>query len=114
MSGAGILLSGPLAQAIGWALVHLLWQGVLVAAVLANAHLSQFVLGWMTGVLLLSLRLLCGWARAHRIATRDAVEATPHWQRAARRLAHALRIRNAIHLLESAAVEVPTVIGWLR
>src|SRR6267378_7233532 len=29
------MLSGPLAQAIGWALLHLLWQGVLVAAILA-------------------------------------------------------------------------------
>src|SRR5436190_9972348 len=31
------LLSGPLADALGWALVHLLWQGVLVAAILAAA-----------------------------------------------------------------------------
>src|SRR5713226_8702135 len=28
-------LTGPMAQAIGWALLHLLWQGVLVAAILA-------------------------------------------------------------------------------
>src|SRR5436190_87810 len=35
MSALGTLLSGPLAHAIGWALVHLLWQGVLVAAILA-------------------------------------------------------------------------------
>src|SRR5260221_11669119 len=28
-------LAGPMAQAIGWALLHLLWQGVLVAAILA-------------------------------------------------------------------------------
>src|SRR5689334_8969074 len=189
------LFSGPLAHAIGWALVHLLWQGVLVAAILAaalalmskrsanarylaacgalvvlvalgvatavhvyepgvegsaisldglkpvlhssafeisesataaapstwqtivafaNSHLPQFVLAWMVGVLLLSVRLMFGWLRAHRIATRNASEATPEWQRAARRLAHALRIRGAIRLLESAAVEVPTVIGFLR
>lgn len=31
------LSTGPLAQAIGWALVHLLWQGTLVALVLAAA-----------------------------------------------------------------------------
>src|SRR5213593_3378924 len=31
------LFSGPLAHAVGWALVHLLWQGVLVAAILAAA-----------------------------------------------------------------------------
>jgi len=29
------LLSGPLAQAIGWALLHLLWQGAVVAGLLA-------------------------------------------------------------------------------
>ncbi|MEK6371857.1 MAG: M56 family metallopeptidase [Acidobacteriota bacterium] len=202
MSAIITLLSGPVAHAIGWALVHLLWQGVLVAAILAaalalmqrqsanarylaacgalvlllafgaatayhvyepaapaaligvaapasgavwqpgaaattpdletanaettwrdtvaavalfaNAHLTQFVFAWMLGVLLLSLRLMFGWIRAHRIATRDAVDATPDWQRIAARLAHALRIRGAIKLLESAAVEVPTVIGWLR
>ena len=199
MSAIVTLLSGPVAHAIGWALVHLLWQGVLVAAILAaalalmqrqsanarylaacgalvlllafgaatayhvyepaapasallsdgaaafmppdgglkpaaplvaetttwrdtvasvavfaNAHLTQFVFAWMLGVLLLSVRLMFGWIRAHRIATRDAVDATADWQRIARRLAHALRIRGAIKLLESAAVEVPTVIGWLR
>src|SRR5437762_7838536 len=37
MSAMDSILSGPLAQAIGWALVHLLWQGVLVAAILAAA-----------------------------------------------------------------------------
>src|SRR5438045_1383461 len=148
MSALGTLLSGPLARAIGWALVHLLWQGVLVAAILAaalalmqkrsanarylaacgalvllvalgvataihvyepavetaaigvdglkplpqsaafdfsasatapattwqtivafaNAHLPQFVLAWMVGVLLLSVRLMFGWIRAHGIA----------------------------------------------
>src|SRR5437667_169497 len=35
MSTFSTLLSSPLAHAIGWALVHLLWQGVLVAAILA-------------------------------------------------------------------------------
>ncbi len=201
MSALATLLSGPLAHAIGWALVHLLWQGVLVAAILAaalalmqrrsanarylaacgalvlllvlgavtaysvyepampdvapaavsvdglkpvlqgaqaritesvtaapatwretlssaaafaNAHLPQFVMVWMLGVLLLSVRLTFGWVRAHRIATRNASEASGEWQRIARRLAQALRIRGAIRLLESAAVEVPTVIGWLR
>jgi hypothetical protein len=29
------LLTGPLAQAIGWALLHLLWQGAIVAGILA-------------------------------------------------------------------------------
>src|SRR2546423_14919420 len=35
MNGIGTLLGSPLGQAIGWALLHLLWQGLLVAAILA-------------------------------------------------------------------------------
>src|SRR4051812_40585485 len=147
MNGISNLLGTPLAQAIGWALLHLLWQGVLVAAILAatlallskqsanarylascgalallvvlgaatayrsyegngelgvgsrseivlapaaapsaapdvadsntplatphplinytKSHLPQIVLVWLTGVLLLSVRLLFGWLRAH-------------------------------------------------
>jgi beta-lactamase regulating signal transducer with metallopeptidase domain len=199
MNGISTLLGTPLAQAIGWALLHLLWQGVLVAAILAatlallskqsanarylascgalallvvlgaatayrsyegsgelgvgsgseatnfaplvagaanvsadraisntprptphplmdytKSHLPQIVLVWLTGVLLLSVRLLFGWLRAHSIAKKNATEAAPEWQRSARRLAHALKLRRAVQLLESAAVEVPTVIGWLR
>ncbi|HEV7570858.1 MAG TPA: M56 family metallopeptidase [Thermoanaerobaculia bacterium] len=195
MNTISTLLGTPLAQAIGWALLHLLWQGVLVAAILAatlallskqsanarylascgalallvvigsatayraydasqeiatdrevsfapvqtgtvtftaepttsapesrlallasftKSHLPQIVLVWLTGVLLLSIRLLFGWLRAHSIAKKNATEAAPEWQSSARRLAHALKLRRAVQLLESAAVEVPTVIGWLR
>jgi len=196
MNGISALLGSTIAQAIGWALLHLLWQGVLVAAILAatlallskqsanarylascgalallvvlgaatayqaydgnraiasgsgsdlvfapvasavtltadttslapesrlamlasftKSHLPQIVLVWLTGVLLLSIRLLFGWLRAHSIAKKNATEAAPEWQRSARRLAHALKLRRAVQLLESAAVEVPTVIGWLR
>src|SRR5712664_818852 len=35
MNGIGTLLGSPIGQAIGWALLHLLWQGLLVAAILA-------------------------------------------------------------------------------
>ncbi|HEX8153283.1 MAG TPA: M56 family metallopeptidase [Thermoanaerobaculia bacterium] len=189
------ILSGPMVQAIGWALVHLLWQGALVAAVLgatlsvvsrnrsnlryliscgalmlmlvlgiatawktyeepatrafplaqwtsnafdagdmvlgvataptwrervavvttmARAWLPQIVLTWLIGVALLSARLLVSWLRAHQLARRNAVPATDEWQRTMRRLAEALKLRRAVRLLESAAVEVPTVVGWMR
>ncbi|MEA2163038.1 MAG: hypothetical protein QOK37_1165 [Thermoanaerobaculia bacterium] len=202
MNALGNLLGTPLAQALGWALVHLLWQGVLVAAILAatlallskqsanarylascgalmllvilgaatayrsyegggelgvgsgiervsiplaasnsapsasetpglsshtppptphtpfltfaKSQLPKVVFIWLTGVLLLSVRLLFGWLRAHAIAKRNARDAAPEWQHAARRLARKLNLRRAVQLLESAAVEVPTVIGWLR
>lgn len=197
------LLSGPVAQAIGWALLHLLWQGVLVAAILAATlalmknqkanlrylascgalvtllvllvatavraydptsastaagsfpstvsmhaatlldttadlapvtaketlttaqlfaravataapHLPTIVMIWAIGVLLLSVRLLFGWIRAHELARRNATPAGREWQRAAARLSEALRLRRGVELLESAAVEVPTVIGFVK
>ena len=194
------LLTGPLAQAIGWALLHLLWQATIVAAILAavlalmskqsaNARyvtacgalaivfamfvatairaydpaaapivlddpvaatetirvsLSQIpvllaesaaqglkervllaaasartklpliVAIWLAGVVLLSSRLLVSWIRARQLVRRGAQPATHEWQRVATRLSSALGLRRAVQLLESAAVEVPSVIGTLR
>jgi beta-lactamase regulating signal transducer with metallopeptidase domain len=192
------LLSSPLAHAIGWALLHLLWQGVVVAGILAAAlallskqsartryavscsalalllvlgvatawraydpleaqvagsgdvaaqpvslaevpklilaaaasdtwheqaatlvrsaqtSLPFVVLLWLTGVVFLSSRLTLGWLQTQRIARRNAVPASLNWQRTAVVLADALQLRRAVTLLESTAVEVPSVIGWLR
>ena len=206
MSSIPAILGSPLAQAIGWALVHLLWQGVLVAAILAAAlallqrrsanaryfascaafvallflggattvrtynngftpvdpvieettpaeitqpiaaaestadptetvaaptsitwldraatvvafaseHLPQIVLFWLVGVAFFSTRLVVGWIGAYRMAARYTHPASADWQRTLARTAAALKLRRAIRLLESAAVEVPTVIGWMR
>ena len=43
-----------------------------------------------------------------------AVPAVAGWQEMATRLCRRLHITRSIQLLESAAVEVPTVIGWLK
>ncbi|HYC88035.1 MAG TPA: M56 family metallopeptidase [Thermoanaerobaculia bacterium] len=192
------LLTGPVAQAIGWALLHLLWQATIVAGILAavlslmsrqsaNARyivscgalalvfsmfvatavraydpaaapvaasaattetikisltdipvlvaqtaaaglkdraLSAFssargmlpsVVGlWLAGVVLLSARLLVSWVRARRLVRRAARPAAPELQLMAIRLSDALGLRGAVKLLQSAAVEVPSVIGSLR
>ncbi|HEY8183015.1 MAG TPA: M56 family metallopeptidase, partial [Thermoanaerobaculia bacterium] len=205
MNGIEMILAGPLGKAIGWALVHLLWQGVLVAAILAatlallqrqtanarylascgalillialgiatgyraydpgaapvmpaavaayiedsssdvtigeqqaaaaeapvpaattgqdvfvstitfaNAHLAQIVAIWLLGVVILSTRLIVGWVGAHRLTTRRSHVASSQWIRSLNRIADSLQLRRSVTLLESAAVEVPTVIGWLR
>jgi len=194
------LLTGPLAQAIGWALLHLLWQATLVAAILAavlklmsrqsagaryvvscgalaivfsmfvatairaydpaaepiatesaaaqptkvklsfsdisalvaqtaavslrerllaaatsaRQALPSIVGIWLAGVFLLSARLLVSWIRARRLARRGSQVASAHWHLVAARLANALGLRRAVTLLESSAVEVPSVIGSLR
>ncbi|HKO02912.1 MAG TPA: M56 family metallopeptidase, partial [Thermoanaerobaculia bacterium] len=193
------LLDSPVAQAIGWALLHLLWQGALVAGILAaslallknrganvryivscaalallialpiatawsayetplplepetaapmfsrvvgellvtpatsqpaadvtfveraqqfargaKTYIPQIVLVWLIGVAFLSLRLMYGWLEARRLARDGATTASPDWQRALARIADAMQLHRAVTLLESAKVEVPTVIGWLR
>ena len=193
------LLTGPLAQAIGWALLHLLWQATIVAGILAAvlaliprqsanarysaacgalglvfalfiatawraydpavAHVSpaplteaqatkitlnnvpvvlatiaaetwrdrllsmvasarqtlpSIVAVWLMGVVFLSSRLLLSWMRARRLAKTNAQPASIQWQRVARRLSESLGLRRAVRLLESSAVEVPSVIGMLR
>lgn len=191
MSGVEFL-TGAVSQAVGWALLHLLWQGTVIAALLgtvltlmdrrsANArylvacaalaillacgavtavrnyepplsppavtatigsalpaaeapasnavsvsepasfewrpflrtHLPEIVLLWMIGVALLSVRLLGSWIRALSLAA-GAAPAPPQWQRTLLHLSEALRLRRVVRLVESAAVEVPTVIGWVR
>jgi beta-lactamase regulating signal transducer with metallopeptidase domain len=194
------LLTGSIAQAIGWALLHLLWQATIVAGILAavlallprrsataryaaacgalalvfamfaatavraydpaaspiatssNAHadeslsvplskipsvivatategwrdramdavtsarqsLPSVVAIWFLGVVFLSSRLLISFVRVQTLSRRGVREAGEEWQRVAARLAEALGLKRAIRLLESAAVEVPSVLGSLR
>lgn len=187
MSAIEAMLGTPLAQAIGWALVHLVWQGAVVAGLLAavlallqrqsshvrylvscgamllllalagatayraydaggdttlspataqtaiaadttpsqpadaptllartRAWLPEIVLFWLAGVAALSIRLAGGWLRAQRLAKRNATPAADEWQRTVARLASALGIDRTISLLHSTAVDVPTVLGWMR
>lgn len=190
MTAIETILGSPLAQAIGWALVHVVWQGAILAGVLAallalmqrqsaqaryavscaamllivvlaaatgvrvydkqaakeaavaapapavasalddsvtqqpsdsgtflsatRATIPYIVFTWLLGVALLSARLAGGWMRAQRLAKRDSYDASPEWQRTVRRLSEALALRRGVQLLHSAAVEVPTVLGFLR
>ncbi|HEY2093837.1 MAG TPA: M56 family metallopeptidase [Thermoanaerobaculia bacterium] len=189
----GSIFSSPLAQSIGWALLHLVWQGAIVAAILAAAlalmgrrtanaryaiscaalallpilaaitawrayeepplpleggaailraqtlpldvakaaavhatratlrsfgeiahdALPNVVLLWLVGVTVLSIRLVVSWSRIKKLAL-TAEPASETWQRTLARLASGLALQRGVAILESAAVEVPTVIGWLK
>jgi beta-lactamase regulating signal transducer with metallopeptidase domain len=192
------LLTGPVAQALGWALLHLLWQATIVAGILAavlalmskqraNARyavscgalglvfvlfvatavraydpavapiaeetsasdsvrisltqipvllaqsaaegakdrvvealtaareaLPSIVAIWLAGVLLLSARLMVSWIRARRLVRVGAQPASDELQLTAIRLSNALGLRSAVKLLQSASVEVPSVMGTIR
>ena len=75
---------------------------------------SVVVAIWSLGVLALSLRLLGGWMLTRRL-TRHAVAAvTPAVDAAARRIAERLQLRRAVAIVESGAVIVPTLVGWMK
>jgi beta-lactamase regulating signal transducer with metallopeptidase domain len=69
---------------------------------------------WVVGVAILTLRLLTGWIWVQRVKSHGTEDAPDDWQQMTSRLARRLHISRPIRLLQSAAVEVPTVIGWLR
>ena len=70
-------------------------------------------MAWLTGVSLLTLRLMSGWLWIQRLRTHGA-DADDTWQQMAKRLCRNLHITRSVRLLESTLVEVPTVIGWLK
>jgi len=76
--------------------------------------LPWVVLVWFGGVVALSLRLASGWLVTRQLG-RVGTSSVPDACRAAvARLAARLRISRPVRVLESAVVQVPAVIGWLR
>jgi beta-lactamase regulating signal transducer with metallopeptidase domain len=69
---------------------------------------------WLAGVALLSLRLLGGWVVTRALARRAVSRVSPAIDAAAREVARRLELQRAVAVLESAAVTVPTLVGWLR
>ncbi|MEW6206981.1 MAG: M56 family metallopeptidase [Acidobacteriota bacterium] len=69
---------------------------------------------WFAGVLLLSLRMLGGWLYTSRLKNQMTRELEDDWQRRFTRLCQQVRVSRAVRFLESALIQVPTVIGWLR
>ena len=199
MNGVDLVLGRPLADALGWALLHSLWQGALIGLIAAAAlaalrgaaanvrylvasvallltlalpaatawtryaagvaepvvrasaggavvpaagtqvpdgprqpiptrddaagapiagnverWLPLAVLIWLVGVAVLSLRLISGWAVAQRLRVHQTSAAPPALERLLEPLCRRLHVRRPIRLRVSGAVDVPTVIGWLR
>jgi len=96
-------------RAVAAALLHSLWQGALVVAVTA--------LWWQVlrgSVLALSLRLAVSWWLVQRMRRAAWLPVAPPLLDRARELAHRLGIARAVRVVQSAAIQVPAVIGWLR
>jgi beta-lactamase regulating signal transducer with metallopeptidase domain len=76
--------------------------------------LLVIVMAWAIGVFAMTLRLIGGWMLTRRLATRAAIAVSPSIDAAARAIARRLEIRRAVAILESGAVVVPTLVGWLK
>jgi beta-lactamase regulating signal transducer with metallopeptidase domain len=79
-----------------------------------SGWLSWLVGAWLCGVTIFAARFLGGWALAWRLKRWRTAPAAASLQRAAAALCARLDIRRAVRLLDSAAAEVPSAIGWLR
>jgi beta-lactamase regulating signal transducer with metallopeptidase domain len=69
---------------------------------------------WFAGVLSFSLRFAGGLVRVHRLKRTETGTNVQLWQDKLASLSHRLKVSRPVRLFESALVEVPTVIGWLR
>jgi len=89
------------------------WPTASVRARIASA-LPGIVALWGAGVLVLSIRYVGGWRVVRRMdqSARPLLDADVSSRLA--RLVRRMRVTRPVRLLESAMVEVPTVVGWLR
>src|SRR5206468_331985 len=55
-----------------------------------------------------------GWWQVRRLHRAALATAASRWQSACRRIAYRIGLPAAAHVVESALVEVPIVVGWLR
>ena len=81
---------------------------------MCNRLLPWLVAAWMAGVAGLSLRLLAGWAYGERLKRRQTEPAREPWQERLSDLVRRLGVRRPVRLLESALIDAPVAIGWLR
>ena len=69
---------------------------------------------WFAGVLLLSVRMLGGWLYTSRLKNQFTRPLDSDWKQRFALLCRDTRVSRPVRILESALVQVPTVIGWLR
>jgi beta-lactamase regulating signal transducer with metallopeptidase domain len=81
---------------------------------MVESSLPWIVLGWLVGVFGLSLWYLGGWTQLQRLRRRMVSEVSPDLKAKFAHLAKTLGIVQTIELVESALVQVPTVIGHLK
>ncbi len=83
------------------------------AAQSVQPGLLALVAAWAIGVCLLGTRAVMQWRRLQRIR-RQAIVASAAWRARMQVLATRFGLRTRVALLESAEMDVPVLIGWLK
>ena len=68
---------------------------------------------WAIGVVMLAARLTAAWLRARQVRRAASPVGDP-WRRRLDGIAERLGLTRPIALAESAAIDVPTLVGWIR
>ena len=76
--------------------------------------LAWLVIAWAVGVCALSSRLAVSWLHVKRLKHRATTVLAGEWPERLAELMRRLEVSRPVRLFQSALVEVPTVIGWLR
>jgi beta-lactamase regulating signal transducer with metallopeptidase domain len=79
-----------------------------------NASLAVIVFVWLGGVAILLARMAGGLWHVRRLQIRSLAAGPSRWQASTERIASRLGLRVAVHVVESALIDVPAAIGWLR
>jgi type II secretory pathway component GspD/PulD (secretin)/beta-lactamase regulating signal transducer with metallopeptidase domain len=84
------------------------------AAELLEPALPYIVSGWLLGVFALSVWHLGGWTQLQRLRRKMVKPVDRTLLGKLSQLAEKLGVNRTVQLVESALVQIPTVVGWLR
>jgi beta-lactamase regulating signal transducer with metallopeptidase domain len=79
-----------------------------------ESSLPNIVTLWLLGVFGFSIWHLGGWTQLQRLRKKMVKPVDAFLKNQLRRLSEKLHVKQAVELLESAVVQVPTVVGWVR
>jgi beta-lactamase regulating signal transducer with metallopeptidase domain len=79
-----------------------------------TSALPYIVFGWFIGVFALSLWYLGGWVHLHRLRRKNVKHVDTFLKDKLHNLSKRLKVTMPVMLMESALVQIPTVVGWFR
>ncbi|MEZ4980519.1 MAG: hypothetical protein R2769_02815 [Saprospiraceae bacterium] len=69
---------------------------------------------WLLGLLFFTLKLFGGLAYISYLRKRHVAPVTAHWQAKMQEISEIIGLKKSVQIFESALVEVPMVLGYLK